>query len=702
MRIHETRWNRDQADHQKQLHTVASIKTTCGVCSGGCGLQLRTAGKQLLTVEGDPDHPVSAGRICPKGKATQELLKAADRLQQPLLKGKRGEWHQISWPQALDETAARLLEIRRRIGAEALAVHIGQAGVHEEFSAFAELFCRLYGSPNYSTAGSHCHTARAMASRYTCGRMPIADFKRSRCVVCWGSNPTTSMPPLAKILREKRRQRQTLIVIDPKLTELAQIANCHLQLRPGTDEVLALAMLQVLISEELYDHAFVRDWTVGFSELRERVLPYTPERGERITGVKAELIRQASRLYAQNTPACIHAGNAVELHQNGFQAARSISILQAISGNLDLPGGALIMRPPRLSSVLKNVKNKKTRSAIGRTEYPLFYECTGHAQGNLFPRAVLQGRPYPLKAMIVAAGNPVLTWPCSGRVQAAMQNLDFLLVIDHFLTETAELATIVMPPRSYFERHELWDNSQIWGEARIGLTGKYKSDHNGLTDWEIWKQLALRIGEGDEFPWPNEEAALDFRLQSMGLNISELSKHPYGYVYGQWQEKKYEQEGFETSSGKVELVSAELARRGFAPLPGLPESDLLNLEKQMSEAGRKLILTSGARTVEYVHSGYHNLESLRKLNPEPMAEMHPQTAAEWGVVDGGTARIENERDSIVIKIRCNPSLLPGVIAVPHGWTEPNVNRLVDDADLDPVTGFPAMRAIAVRVVDCSG
>ncbi|HOD76450.1 MAG TPA: molybdopterin-dependent oxidoreductase, partial [Syntrophorhabdaceae bacterium] len=258
-------------------------RTVCGICSGTCGMTLRLENGELSAIEGDSEHPVSRGHICPKGRALPEMFRTPDRLRHPVRKAESGSWEEISWDEAFAVLSEKLDGIRRKYGPEALAVHVGHAGVGKEFLPYAERFCALYGTPNFSTCGSHCYESKSMANMVTFGKMPIGDYARSKCIVLWGKNPGSSAPSLVNEIAEARRRGCALIVIDPRRTPLAEKADFHLQLRPGTDGALALGFLHVIITEQLYDKAFVERWTVGFDALCQAVEAYPPEEVERIT-----------------------------------------------------------------------------------------------------------------------------------------------------------------------------------------------------------------------------------------------------------------------------------------------------------------------------------------------------------------------------------------------------------------------------------
>lgn len=675
---------------------IISSRTVCGICSGTCGMSFVLKNGEVSAIEGDHDHPVSRGHICPKGRALPELLRAPDRLKTPLLKTASGEWKQISWERAYQFLAERLHLIKKTYGAEALAVHVGQAGVGKEFLPYVERFCNVYGTPNFSTSGSHCFESKYMASVVTYGEMPIADYENSDCIVLWGKNPLSSTPTIVSELVGARSRGCALVVIDPRVTPLAREATLHLQLRPGTDGALALSILNVVIGGGLYDREFVRKWTVGFDRLVAHVSDFTPEKVEEITWVPASKIREAARLYASSPSACISPGVAPELSTNGFQTVRAIAALQAITGNLDIAGGAVFLREAKLTD-LRVVSQSDRKAAIGAEEYPLFHRSSGHAQANLYARAILKEEPYPLKGLVVAGSNPVLTWPNAGRVRRALGRIEFLAVMDPFMTETARLADLVMPCASFLGGNELWDSSHLSSEPRVGLAPKLE-DECLPTNWEVWKEVAARMGYGDSFPWKTEEEAIDFRLRHLGITFAELRNMPEGHVYDRWTGRKYEREGFKTPSGKVELYSADLKRHGYDPLPTYREPAESPFSTPETAALYPLILTTGARTIGYLHSRFRNVPSLKNRSPEPYVEINPGTARGLNVENGEMVSVETRRGSIELKVRYTDRILPGVISMPHGWDRANANVLTDDIDLDPVTGFPADRSLLARIV----
>lgn len=674
---------------------MSDLLTVCGICNGVCGMNISLDSGQVTGIKGQEGHPVSRGLICPKGFAVKEWSGASDWIHHPLKKTADGQWQEVSWGEALNTIAQKLGEIKGDFGPETVAIHVGQAGVRKEFTPYAERFARVFGTPNFSSAGSHCHRSKVMANTLTYGALPVPDFANSNCIVLWGSYPQKSLPTQMGFINEARQRGAKLIIIDPRVTYLGKKADLHLQLRPGTDGALALGMLNVIIKEQLYNREFVEKWTVGFDELIKHVAEFTPQKAEEITGLSAQKVVAAARLYAKSSPTCISMGIALELQSNGFQNLRAISILQAITGNLDITGGAMFVPPANLNSLAVEICSEDLKPAVGQDRFPLFIKSFGHAQANVYSDAILEGRPYFLKALIVSGSNPLLTWPNAGKLRKALEKLEFLVVMDHFMTETAKLADIVLPAATFLGRNELWDLAPNFGRQVIGLAPKVMDEQGRMSDWQFWTELAVRMGYRRFFPWKDEEEALDYRLQSIRLTVEELKNYPEGYSYGQLKQRKYETTGFKTASGKVEIYSAVLEQYGYDPLPVYREP----AENPFCEKACEypLILTTGARTLGYTHSRFRSIPSLQKFQPEPLAEIHPETAVKFGIEDEHQVLVETPRGSIELKVRITDEVAPRVLYLSHGWPEANANLLTDNEYLDPVTGFPADRALMARV-----
>ena len=383
------------------------VNSSCMLCVWDCGIKAHVEDGRLVKTEGMPEHPVTNGYICPRGENLPAYVYSDSRLLYPYRRKNKG-LERITWDQALDICAENLTKIKEKYGSKALAIFCGSVGVENiEVAAFAQRFKSAYNTPNLLSVENICYRMRILARQLTFGRYVGEDYRKAECIVLWGHNPDGSRRMLGDLIREKiANEKIELIVIDPKRTDLAKMG-LHLQIRPGTDAALALAMLHVIINEDRWDKEFVENYTKGFPELKEHIQQYTPEWAAEITGIPATDIKIVARIFAQSNAACILQGiNTLDQHQNGFQNSRLLSLLQIVTGNIDKPGTWVTIPFIRMADLRLPMEEKP----IGADEYPIFYSVWGRVSpygiATLFPKAVLEGIPYPLKASIVTAANP--------------------------------------------------------------------------------------------------------------------------------------------------------------------------------------------------------------------------------------------------------------------------------------------------------
>ncbi|MBW1973844.1 MAG: molybdopterin-dependent oxidoreductase, partial [Deltaproteobacteria bacterium] len=436
-------------DDVKILIDNGSIFTACELCPWGCGMEVVIKDGKVTKIKGVKDHPLNRGMLCPKGKAAYAFVTHPDRIAYPMKKVD-GKFVQISWDEAFDILKEKLIFIKEKYGAKSFAVAIGMPillGGNATVS-FLRRFWDIYGSPNCFSVESICFRCRIIGYILTFGKFPVADIDHSSCIVLWGNNPTNSNPPAAMRIIKRVKEGAKLIVIDPRRIPLAKKADIHLMIRPGSDCALALSMMNVLINENLYDKEFVDKWCVGFDELKKLVFKYPPEAVEKIAGVDKELIKEAARLFGSIKPACVVQGtNALDQHTTGLQNARAIASLMALTGNIDNKGGFVTTKRVHISPI--RLPEKLEGLPLGIDKFPLFYEVWGRVFGEgqamVLANTILTQKPYPIKALFVAGSNPVLTWPETPKVKKALASLEFVAVMDLFLTDTAKYADLFLP-----------------------------------------------------------------------------------------------------------------------------------------------------------------------------------------------------------------------------------------------------------------
>jgi anaerobic selenocysteine-containing dehydrogenase len=663
-----------------------AIRTICSYCHNKCGLLAYVSNGVLRRIKGDPDHPANRGDICPKGAAIPRIVYSPDRLKHPLRRTNSG-FKQISWEEALDITATKLLKIREKYGGETLIRCSGAPVSQRAWDGFAQ-FMAAYGSANFVGAGHICHLPREIGFSKVYGGMTRPDYKNTKCIVMWGCNPDDSRyhegahGRFTRLIPDAKRRGAKLIVIDPRRISLANIANKWLAIEPGRDDALALAMLNVIIKEELYDREFVKQWTIGFEELAEHVKGFTPEWAQGITKLQASDIREVARTYATTKPALIRAGNAFDQYPNAVQTIRAIGILCAITGNLDVEGGNVFLPKPTLSPLVGHTLDIGDLSA-GR--YPLYprvpFPC--------FVDAILTGEPYTPKAMLVYHANPALINADSARTKQALKKLEFLVVCDIFKSATAELADIILPEASEFEQHSF----EFYSSAEGGFVALREKVIEPLGEsrplFEIEYDLATRMGLNAAYPWTNNEGWLNYRLKASKITLDDLKKQSVIYTTPPLEYRKYLKHGFKTPSGKVDIYSQELKDYGYPPLPEFKDLDASFTAETKSPNNYPLIGTT-RRPGAYVHTCFRNIPALRRLEPEPLARLNPEDARSRKISDGDLVAVKSPNGMIKVKTKVTDEVSPGVIIIDFGWGNPwdqgaNVNILTSDNDRDPIS-----------------
>jgi len=698
------------------------VKTSCQ-CHSECGVLVHVKDGKVVKIEGDPDHPLSEGMICPRGSAFTQLLYHPGRLKYPLKRaGARGEgkWKRISWDEALDMIATKFKEIIQADGPQAIG-YVVQDGPRTYMVPYLLLLSAL-GSPNVFGAEHICYIPTALANATTFGSFVTnergMDFDNANCILNWGANPIDAHPPLgAKILRAKQRGAK-LIVVDPRFTALASKADIWLQVRPATDCALALGMLNVIINNNLYDKEFVDRWCIGFDKLKERVQEYPVARVSEITWVPQEEIIKAAKMYATIKPACQHSRVAVEqIGTNSFQTLRALSILVAITGNLDIKGGNLFTQYPKgyISQQglwrrgVNQIPQEVREQQIGFEDFPWYILRGAQSPTHSVLKAILTGKPYPLKA-VYGVANLILSTEDSKQVVEALKKLEFSVFADFFPNPTTEYADIVLPAATWLEVDDLCDLSFT---NFIAIRQKVIEPLYECKD-EKWVaiELAKRMGVLDKFVTQAKTVKeyLDFQLRGMGLSFEEFREK--AYIVEPMKYKKYEWRNFHTPTGKVELYSAELEKFGIDPLPHYEEPYESPVSTPELAKQYPLIAIFGRRHVAFSHAAFKEIPWLRELNPEPTIEIHPKTAEELGIKNGDWVWIETPRGKgrIKQKVVLTLGIHPKVVAPDPFWWFPerggpgygvwesNVNVLTScDPPHDPATGATLLRGGLCKV-----
>lgn len=681
-------------------------RTYCGrMDHGGCSLLVKVEMGKVVEILPDGEGPLSRGYICPKGLASKEKLNHPERLKRPLLrKGPKGrpEWEEISWDKALDIIEERFLGFREKFGPESVAFCHGMPKGLDLFVMIR--LANLFGSPNVVMVQDVCHAPREIAGLHTCGFYPVADLKGpARALILWGSNlsGTNEEGQVFRLLSERLKEGARLIVVDPILhRSYKDRLDIFLPVNPGSDLALALGMINVIISKELYDKEFVTKWCHGFQELKEHVRGYVPEKVSPIVGIPPELIQQAAITYATTKPAAIVWGNAIEQIPHNFPTIRSLIILMAITGNLDIAGGNIqpgepnILRPGEfVKSRLFPEKTKKMLNSYYGTIPRLMTVPPAY-----FRKAVIEGKPYKVVGAYFQATNPLITWADSRLTEEALLKLDFVVLSDVYLTPTALYADIVLPAATQFEFNDIGHYGLGHGFilARPKLV---EPPPHCWPDIKILNELGRRITD-PKYWYEDYEDLLKEILGPAGLTLEEFME--VGILEGKMDYQKYKKGGFKTPTGKVELYLSRAEELGVSPLPEYKPV-------VPSDSNYQLSMTSMKEPL-FLHSSYRWVPSLRKLVTYPKALLSPKTADLYGVKEGDEIIIETPYGSITHILEINPDLKDDVVIVKHGWWYPevgskegyhwkksNINMLTSINILGKEFGTPNLRGIKCKI-----
>ncbi|HZK43294.1 MAG TPA: molybdopterin-dependent oxidoreductase [Syntrophomonadaceae bacterium] len=720
-------------------------KSVCFFCHQNCGCNVYVKDGEIIHFEGDPEYMVNSGALCPRGNVNLIHLDHEARVNFPLKrKGPRGagEWERITWEQAIEEVGAKLEEIRKDFGAEAVAT---AGGTSRTDDWARRRFMNLFGSPNGFHNAHLCWIPTFMVETAIYGWCPFEiDLGMSKCIVLWGQNPGASTFPEMSALSALKEKGLKIIVIDPRYTESAAKADLWIPLLPASDLALALAWINVIIYEGYADYDFAYEHCVGFDELTEHVEEYTPEWAAPLTGLNPELIREGAIMYATNKPGNIQWGVAVD--QMGKPSGATMharAILRAITGNLDCPGGDLLTGPSQefitdeemeLNDALSEEQRAKQ---LGSDKFKLLtwpgYSRIAELTKNYWGKAptaewmceahpptvynaILTGEPYPVKALLVSATNPVNSYGESEKVLEALKEVDFLVTCDYWLTPTAMLSDYVFPIAGSFERPTI---TSTYGCSDFLMCSQraIQPMYERRTDFEFWRDLGVSLGQKENWKWDTLEDAYFERIKDLGYGVDSYDEFVelYRFHFPERQYYKYlERGGFATPSGKVEIYSSVLEELGYPPLPEYipPVENAIDHPELAKEY--PLTLTTGAGINPFHHSEHFQIKELRFIRHEPYMEINPETAAEYGIKNEDWVWIETKRGRIKQKAKLTEGIGPGVIYTERGWWYPerdmrdpelggclesntNVLTSVADENCDPITGTWANRGLLCKV-----
>jgi anaerobic selenocysteine-containing dehydrogenase len=644
--------------------TMPTVLTACPRnCYSTCALRVTVEGGRLVRVEGDPRNRATAEGPCLKGLAYVERAHSAQRLTRPLRRRADGTFEPVTWDVALDAIAEALVKARAEHGPQSV-LYYSASGTKGLLNACGLAFWRLFGGCT-TTYGDLCWPAGLEATRLTLGdntHNAPWDLANARLIVMWGKNAAETNVHQMPFVHAALEHGGTLVVVDPRRTETAEHASLLIPLRPGTDGALALGVGHVLVRDHYVDAAFVDRHVHGYEAWARLVADWPPERAAEVCGVPVSSVEQLGYLIGTTHPVSIVPGFGMQRFTNSGQAMRAMLALLAVTGQIGKPGAAWVYANLQ-TQVFAHVKDPLDFYPPERPDGVVRVSISTARLGRDMPAA---SNP-PVKVAWVERGNPIPQNPETNAVLAAFRALDFRVVVDEFLTDTAREADIVLPAKNFFEQTDVI--GAYWHPYLQLRRKALEPPPEVKPETEIYRALGRRLGLDDAalaaaLPGPSDaavEAWLETRLAPLGLTLGHFAEGPV--LSPQFAEVAFADHVFPTPSGKIELESEEAERRwGVARVPAFHEP-----EERPHAGGRFPLYLLTPNTKNRIHSQFGNLETIRRMAPAPFVGMHPRDARDRGLANGDRARIFNERGELTLPVRIDRGLRPGCVCVTNGW-----------------------------------
>ena len=710
-----------------------TIYRQCTLCEAHCGIKVDVEDGRVLRIGGDPDDVISRGYICPKAAALADLQSDSDRLRRPVRRVD-GRFVEIGWDEALELAAAGLRRVQEQHGPDALATYLGNPGAHSSALFVFALLRKLLGSRNNYSATSTDQLPQYMSSLEMFGHylvLPVPDIERTGYLLMLGANPAVSngslmtAPGVRDRIRAIAARGGKVVVVDPRRTETARHAAEHIAVTPGGDPYLLLGMLHVILGERLDRLGRLDGRCDGLAEMRALAAQWPAGRAAEHAGVDAETIERLAREFAAAPRAVAYGRVGVCQQQTGSVTHWLINVLNAVTGNLDSPGGAMFPAPPvDIIALVQGLTGPPHRARYhqrvsGLPEFADELPVAGLAEEILTPG------PGQVRGMLLYAGNPVLSSPGGGRLDRAMEQLEWCVAVDMYVTETSRHADVILPPLAHLERDDLdlvFPAFSVRNQIRYNRAA-LPADPGGRDDWDILTGLAARCGRGVRGrltgaamrvlgPVLTPDRVFDLllrtgprgRLRSRGgLDLEKVKRAPHGIDLGPLQ------------SGLGRLLRTDGRRVRLAPPVMLEEATRLEQLAQERLAARRNgfdLTLIGRRSLRSNNSWMHNSRRLMKGGDRCTALLHPDEAASRGLADGQRVRVASSRGSIEVPLEVSDEIRPGAVSIPHGFGHgragvgwklaaahagASVNDVTDPSIVDRLTGNAAFNDVPVKL-----
>jgi anaerobic selenocysteine-containing dehydrogenase len=706
---------------------------TCNLCEAMCGIAIEVAGERILSIRGDHDDPFSRGHICPKAVALQDVHDDPDRLRRPLRR-RGSDWVEVGWDEAFAETAERLAAVQATHGRQAVAVYQGNPTVHNHGSIlFGQLFLRSLGTRNLYSATSVDQLPQMLASLLMFGHqllLPVPDLDRTRFLLILGANPLVSngslmtAPGVERRLKALRERGGRIVVVDPRRTETAAMADAHVAIRPGTDALLLLAMLQTILVEGRERPGRLAAFTDGIAEIGRLARDFAPEAVAGATGIAPDASRALARAFSGTQPAVAYGRVGISTQEFGGLASWLVNVLNVVTGNLDAPGGAMFTRPAVDLVSLAARLGQRGHFAKGRSRVRGLPEFGGEYPAAALAEEIDTPGRDQVRALVTSAGNPVLSTPNGGRLEKGLAQLEFMVAIDIYLNETTRHAHLILPPTSALE-HDHYD--LVFHVLAVRNTVKYSPalfapQGDTRHDWQIFLELARRldIAKGRNSPGRRLLRSALGAMGTRGVLDLLLRTGPHGSGFRPWGRglglRRLEDAPHGIDLGPLEPCLPErLATPGrridLAPAAFVADLERLRARLGAADLGRGLRLI-GRRDLRSNNSWMHNSERLVKGRDRCTLLMHPEDAARQGLADGQAVSVRSRSGAVRAVLHVTGDVMPGVVCLPHGWGHhregtrlrvarahagASLNDLTDEQRVDALCGTAAFSGTPVEV-----
>ncbi len=687
---------------------------TCTFCEATCGVVVTVEGDQVVSVRGDKDDPLSAGYLCAKGPALADVHHDPDRLRHPLVRD-GDDWREVGWDEAFDLVASRLKAIQAEHGRDAVALYYGNPTAHSlGLLTYGQVFFRALRTRNKFSATSVDQLPHMLAGLEMLGHqllLPVPDIDRTDLFVCIGANPAASNGSLMTAPNVRGRMKAIaerggrVVLIDPRRTESAAVATEHHFVRPGTDALLLFSMVQVLFADDLARPTLP---VAGMDELRAAASAYAPEVTAPVTGVAPRVVRELTRALATTPRAVLYGRVGISTQEFGSLCTWLVVAINALTGHLDAEGG-FMFTTPAIDVVALTARTASGSFDTRRTRVRGLPDFNDE-----FPVAVLAEEietpgPGRIRALVTAAGNPVLSTPNGRRLERALEQLDFMVAIDFYVNETTRFADVILPPTAQLERshYDLFFPMLAVRNTARWVPPVFERGADQRHDWEICAELTSRLagpsalGAAQRFVFGrlSPDRIVDLLLRRKRLSLRKLERSPSGVDLGPLEPRL--RKLLRTKSKAVEL----------APKVFLDDLPRLARRLERGVADGELVLI-GRRHLRSNNSWLHNSERLVKGDPRCTLLVHPADAAPRGLAHGSVAAVTSAAGTVEVPVEVSDSVMPGVVCLPHGFGHhrhgirlavaaahggTSANDVTDEQFVDALTGNAALNGVPVTL-----